>query len=298
MRLLLVLVLCNEQILPWKISSWEDHLEHVRTVLTILRDHKLYAKRSKCSFGQPEVEYLGHLVSAHGVQADPKKIPSMVDWPPPMTVRALRGFLGLTGYYRRFVKDYDKIARPLTQLLQKDAFHWSSEAEVAFQSLKAAMTTTPVLALPDFSKTFVVEADASGIGIGAVLIQEGRPLAYFSKALAPRTLGLSTYEKEMLAILHAVALWRPYLLGRHFQIRTDHQSLKHFLEQRLASPLQQKWLTKLLGYDYEIVYKQGKENVVADALSRLPESSLSHISGPVIESLEEIQAEVQQDPDL
>ncbi|KAK8934297.1 hypothetical protein KSP39_PZI014692 [Platanthera zijinensis] len=278
--------------------TWDDHLEHVRHVLTILRENQLFAKKSKCSFGQSQVEYLGHLVSARGVQADPRKIESMVSWPQPTTVRALRGFLGLTGYYRRFVKDYGKIARPLTQLLQKDAFQWSIEADEAFRALKQAMTTTPVLALPDFSKEFVVETDASGVGLGAVLMQEGRPLAYFSKALAPRTLGLSTYEKEMLAIIHAVEMWRPYLLGQHFQVRTGHQSLKHFLEQRLASPLQQKWLTKLMGYDYEIVYKQGRENVVADALSRLPESSLSHVSGPVVTTLDEIQAAVLQDPEL
>ncbi|KAK8950540.1 hypothetical protein KSP40_PGU007189 [Platanthera guangdongensis] len=160
------------------------------------------------------------------------------------------------------------------------------------------MTTTPVLALPDFTKEFVVETDASGVGIGAVLMQEGRPLAYFSKALAPRTLGLSTYEKEMLAILHAVMLWRPYLLGHHFKVRTDHQSLKHFLDQRLASPLQQKWLTKLLGYDYEIVYKQGKENLAADALSRLPEGTLFRLSVPLIESLDDIQREIAADPEL
>ncbi|KAK8919224.1 hypothetical protein KSP39_PZI021927 [Platanthera zijinensis] len=208
----------NEIFRPLLRRTWDDHLEHVRHVLTILRENQLFAKKSKCSFGQSQVEYLGHLVSARGVQADPQKIESMVSWPQPTTVRALRGFLGLTGYYRRFVKDYGKIARPLTQLLQKDAFQWSIEADEAFRALKQAMTTTPVLALPDFSKEFVVETDASGVGLGAVLMQEGRPLAYFSKALAPRTLGLSTYEKEMLAIIHAVEMWRPYLLGQHFQV--------------------------------------------------------------------------------
>ncbi|KAK8947224.1 hypothetical protein KSP39_PZI006735 [Platanthera zijinensis] len=278
--------------------SWEEHVEHVAQVLTILRQHQFYAKLSKCSFGQSEVEYLGHLVSAQGVRADPKKIESMVEWPRPTSVRALRGFLGLTGYYRRFVKDYGKLARPLTQLLHKESFTWHDEAERAFCTLKEAMTTTPVLALPDFTKEFVVETDASGVGIGAVLMQEGRPLAYFSKALAPRTLGLSTYEKEMLAILHAVTLWRPYLLGHHFKVRTDHQSLKHFLDQRLASPLQQKWLTKLLGYDYEIVYKQGKENLVADALSRLPDSTFFLLSVSLIESLDDIQREIASDPEL
>ncbi|KAK8939936.1 hypothetical protein KSP40_PGU005708 [Platanthera guangdongensis] len=183
-------------------ATWEDHLRHAAQVFSTLRQNKLYAKKSKCSFGQQEVEYLGHLVSAEGVKADPRKIESMLSWPRPLTIRALRGFLGLTGYYRRFVRDYGKIARPLTQLLQKDAFSWQDEAETAFQALKRAMTTTPVLALPDFTKEFVIETDASGVGMGAVLMQEGRPIAFYSKALAPRTLDLSVYEKEMLAVIH------------------------------------------------------------------------------------------------
>jgi hypothetical protein len=120
------------------------------------------------------------------------------------------------------------------------------------------MCTTPVLALPDFKKTFVLECDASGKGIGAVLMQEGRSVAFTNKQLSERHLGQSIYEKEMLAILHVVDLWHPYLLGQHFQIKTDHQSLKHFLEQRISSPEQQKWVTKLFGYDYEIIYKKGK----------------------------------------
>jgi hypothetical protein len=130
-----------------------------------------------------------------------------------------------------------------------------------------AMCTTPVLALPDFTKTFVLECDASGKGIGVVLMQEGRPLAFTNKQLSKRNLGKSICEKEMLAILHVVHLWHPYLLRKRFQIKTCHQSLKYYLEQHISSPEQQKWVTKLFGYDYEIIYKKGKENVVADALS-------------------------------
>ena len=130
------------------------------------------------------------------------------------------------------------------------------------------MCTTPVLALPDFTKTFVLECDASEKGINVVLMQEGRPLAFTSKQLSERNLGKSIYEKEMLAILHAVDLWHPYLLGKRFQIKTDHQNLKYFPEQHISSPEQKKWVTKLFGYDYEIIYKKGKDNVVADALSR------------------------------
>jgi hypothetical protein len=124
-----------------------------------------------------------------------------------------------------------------------------------------------LIALPDFTKTSVLECDASGKGIGVVLMQEGQPLAFASKQLSERNLGKPIYEKEMLAILHAIDLWHPYLLGKRFQIKTDHQSLKYFLEQCISSPEQQKWVTKLFGYDYEIIYKKGKDNVLADALS-------------------------------
>jgi hypothetical protein len=129
------------------------------------------------------------------------------------------------------------------------------------------MCTTLVLSLPDFTKTFVLECDASEKGIGAVLMQEGWPLAFTNKQLLERNLGKSIYEKEMLDILHVMDLWCPYLLGKHFQIKTDHQSLKYFLEQCLSSPKKQKWVTKIFGYDYEIIYKKGKDNVVDDALS-------------------------------
>jgi hypothetical protein len=138
----------------------------------------------------------------------------------------LRGFLGLTGYYRKFVKNYGKIASPLTTLLKKNSFTWTRATAQAFQTLKMAMCTTLVLALPDFTKTFVLECDASGKGIGVVLMQEGRPLAFTGKQLSERNLGKPIYEKEILAILHAIDLWCPYLLGKLFQIKIDHQSLK------------------------------------------------------------------------
>jgi hypothetical protein len=139
---------------------------------------------------------------------------AMIDYSCPKTLKSLRGFLGLTRYYRKFVKNYRKIATPLTTLLKKNSFTWTPAAAQAFQTLKTTMCTTPVLALPDFTKTFVLECDSSGKGIGTVLMQEGRPLAFTSKQLFERNLGKPIYEKEMLAILHAVELWRPYLLGK------------------------------------------------------------------------------------
>jgi hypothetical protein len=189
---------------------------------------------------------------------DPKNIKAMQDQPHPKTLKILRAFLGLTGYYRKFVKNYGKIAAPITAFLKKNSSTWTPTTAQDFQTLKMSMCTTPILAILDFTKAFVLECDASGKGIGVVLMQEGRPLTFTNKKLFERNLGKSTYEKEMLAILHAVDLWRPYLLGQHFQIKTYHQSLKYFLEQHISSSEQQKWVTKLFGYDYEIIYKKGK----------------------------------------
>jgi hypothetical protein len=210
---------------------------------------------------------LGHLVGKDGVRVDPKNIEAMQYWPHPKTLKILRGFLGLTGYYRKFVKNYGKIPAPLTALLNNNSFTWTPVVAQDFQTLKMVMCTTLVLALPDFTKTSVLECDSSGKGIGVVLMQEGRPLSFTNKQLSERNLGKSIYEKEMLAIMHVVDLWRPYLLGKCFQIKTGHQSLKYFMEQHISSPEQKKWVTKLFGYDYEIIYKKGKDNVVVDALS-------------------------------
>jgi hypothetical protein len=252
-------------------KSWEDHVQHVDKVLQLLKEQQLYAKPSKCFFRVKEVEYLGHIVSHEGVKVDPNKIKAMMDWSIPKTLKNLRGFLGLTGYYRKFVQNYGRIAAPLTTLTKKDVFSWTPEATKYFEQLKEVMCKAPILTTPDFTKTFIVECDASGNGIGVVLMQEGRPLAFESRPLKGRDLHKPIYEKEMMAILHALKKWRPYLIGRHFKVKTDHDSLKYFLEQRLSSEEQQKWVTKILGYDFEIVYKKGKQNVVADALSRKDE---------------------------
>ncbi|GJW99634.1 retrotransposon-related protein [Tanacetum coccineum] len=216
-----------------------------------------------------KVEYFGHIISGLGVSTDPHKIQAMVDWPVPTNLKQLKGFLGLTGYYRRFVKNYASISMSLIALLKKNAFGWNMEAQTAFEKLKSVMTQTPVLQLPDFNEVFIIETDASGIGIGVVLQQKGHPIAFLSKTLAPKHQVLSTYEKEFLAVIQALEKWRGYLLDRHFVIKTDHYSLKYLLDQRITTPAQMKWLPKLMGFDYEIVYKKGAENVVADALSRV-----------------------------
>ncbi|KAJ3701854.1 hypothetical protein LUZ61_005559 [Rhynchospora tenuis] len=249
-------------------QTLEEHCQHLSVALQLLLENQLFAKFSKCAFATTKVEYLGHLITAEGVSTDPAKVSAMTDWPVPQTIKQLRGFLGLTGYYRKFVRNYGMICKPLTELLKKDAFKWNNEAQLAFTTLKTAMATTPVLALPDFQKPFVIETDASQTGIGAVLLQEKRPLAFFSKGLCPKNQALSTYEKELLALVSAVTKWKHYLLGGTFIIRTDHISLKHLLEQRVNTAMQYKSLSKLLGLHYTIEYKKGAHNVVADALSR------------------------------
>jgi len=207
-------------------TSMDLHLQHLSQVLQLLCDHHLKVNKKKCSFGQDSIEYLGHVISRNGVSADPKKVEAMSKWPRPKDVTALRGFLGLTGYYRRFVRDYGKIAQPLTQLLKKEGFVWSNEAQHAFEALKTVVSQLSILGVPDFSKSFVVETDASSKGLGAVLLQEGRPLAFWSQALTERGQRKSVYERELMAIVQAVQKWKHYLMGTHFTIVTDQKSLK------------------------------------------------------------------------
>lgn len=230
---------------------------------------------------------------------DPSKVASILTWPAPKSVKGVRGFLGLTGYYRKFVKDYGKIARPLTALLKKEnqKFQWKDDEHKAFEALQHAMTTAPVLALPNFSKPFVIECDTSGLGIGAVLMQEGRPITYFSKGLTGKALSGSAYEKELMALVLAIQHWRPYLLGSKFIVKTDHRSLKHLLTQPVTSPAQQNWVAKLIGYEMEIEYKTGSSNRAADALSRR-DGELNALTIPRFAGWEELHKEVMADPKL
>jgi hypothetical protein len=181
---------------------------------------------------------LGHIVGKVGVQVDPKKIESMQDWPCPKAIKILCVFLGLTWYYRKFVQNYGKIVVPLISLLKNNSFTWTPIVDQAFQALKESMCTTLVLALPDFTKTFVLECDVFGRGIGAVLMQEGKPLSFTIKQFSDLHLGQSIYEKEMLVILHAVDLWNPYLLGKCFQIKKIIKASSIFWSNNL--PLQSK----------------------------------------------------------
>ena len=167
----------------------------------------IYVKTSKCFFGVQEVEYPSHIVSQEGVKVDPNKIKAIKEWKVPTTINHLQGFMGLTGYYQKFVKNSGKITTPLTTLLKKDAFSWTPEATKAFEHLKEEMFLASFLAMPDFTKTFIVESDASGNGIGVVLTQEGRLIACESPPIKGKYMQKDIYEKEMLAILHALKKW-------------------------------------------------------------------------------------------
>jgi hypothetical protein len=281
-------------------KNWESHLQHLEEVLSLLSANTLVANKKKCYFGQKSVEYLGHLITEEGVSVDPSKVVSVHQWPQPKNVKGVRGFLGLTGYYRKFIRDYGKIAKPLTELTKKDNFKWGIEAQQAFDMLKKKLTTAPVLALPDFTQAFVIECDASGGGVGAILMQNKKPIAYFSKALGVKNLAKSAYEKELMAVVLSIQHWRPYLLGRKFTVSTDQKSLKQLLQQKIVTADQQNWVAKLLGYDFDIVYKQGKLNRGADALSRINEGAEMCAINSYLKwtQEEQVQAENQKDNKL
>ena len=259
----------------------EEHLKHLCLVLKTLKEHKLYAKLKKCELVRQKVEYTGHYISAEGITVDPRKISTIKDWPAPINVSEVRSFLGLASYYRKFVPGFSAVATPLTSLLHKDKhFQWTPSEQEAFNSLKERLITAPVLLLPDPNKSFTITTDASDFAIGAVLTQDQgkgeQPVAYESRKLSPAEQNYPIHEKELLAIVHAIRLWRMYLEGRRFTVITDHASLEYIKTQNNLSRRQARWLETLQANDFEVKYKPGKTNVVADALSR--QSHLSAIT--------------------
>jgi hypothetical protein len=243
----------------------KDHKEHLRIVLTRLRDHKLYAKFSKCKFWLKKVPFLSHILSENRVSVDPSKVQEVMDWKTLTTVSEVRSLLGLASYYHRFIPDFSKIVKPMTSLLQKDhKFMWTEECETAFHTLRKLLTTAPVLAQPDIEKPFDVFCDASKIGLGYVLMQEGRDIAYASCQLRKHEINYPTHDLEFAAVVHALKIWRHYLLGNVCNIFTDHKSLK----QPELNMRQRRWLELIKDYNLNVQYHPGKANVVADALSR------------------------------
>nr|GFA00562.1 putative reverse transcriptase domain-containing protein [Tanacetum cinerariifolium] len=247
----------------------EEHANHLRIILELLRKEKLYAKFSKCDFWIRTVQFLGHLIDSQGLHVDPAKIEAVKNWASPTTPTEIRQFLGLTGYYRRFIKDFSKIAKSLTILTQKDKkFVWGKDQEMAFQILRQKLRKALILALPEGNNDFVVYCDASIQGLGAVLIQREKVIAYACRQLKPHEENYTTHDLELGAVVFALKIWRHYLYGTKCIMFTDHKSLQRVLNQIELDMRQRRWLELLADYDYEIRYHPGKVNVVADALSR------------------------------
>ena len=250
-------------------QSQQDHEQHLKLILELLAREKLYAKFSKCEFWLREVQFLGHVVNDKGIQVDPSKVQAVKQWETPKTPTEIRQFLGLAGYYRRFIKNFSKIALPLTTLTQKDKqFVWSSQQEEAFQLLKQKLCNAPILTLPEGTEDFVVYCDASHQGLGCVLMQRDKVIAYASRQLKVHEKNYTTHDLELGAVVFALKIWRHYLYGTKCTIYTDHKSLQHILDQKMLNMRQRRWVELLNDYDCEIRYHPGKANVVADALSR------------------------------
>ena len=276
-----------------------DHLLHLENAFRTLVACQFSLKISKCTFAQQQLEYLAHIVTALGVKPVPEKVQAIQTWPNPRSPRALRGFLGLAGFYRRFIKGYAILASPLTKLLSQGQFQWLPEVTEAFQKLKDAITEALVLALPDFKAPFVVETDTSNTGMGAVLSQGGHPIAFFSKQFCPRMANTSTYVRELAAITAAVKQWWQYLLGHGFTILMDHRSLRELMSQAIQTPEQHHFLVRLLGFDYAIQYHSGQSNTVADALLRVNEdnqASLYMLTMPQLVFMEDLRKELTHTP--
>ncbi|XP_074305595.1 uncharacterized protein LOC141640813 [Silene latifolia] len=244
-------------------KNQEEHREHLRIVLETLRGNKIYAKLKKCDFWLDKVVFLGHVISKEGVQVDPQKVEAITNWPRPKNVTEIRSFLGLAGYYRRFVADFSKIAQPLTNLIKKNTkFEWSDKCEKSFSELKGRLTSAPMLNLPNGTDGFELFSDASKQGLGCVLMQNGKVIAYASRQLRPHEQNYLTHDLELAAVVFALKIWRHYLYGVSCLMYTDlffqgshnHKSLKYIFTQKEINMRQRRWLEFLKDYDLDIQY--------------------------------------------
>ncbi|CAA7029166.1 unnamed protein product [Microthlaspi erraticum] len=249
-------------------SSLSDHLTHLRDVLLVLRREKLFGAIQKCAFGETQVLFPGYIVSKNGLSIDPAKVEAIRSWPTPRTVTDVRSFHGLASFYRRFVHHFSSLMAPLTDCIKTTQFTWTPAAEAAFQTIKTKLTTAPVLILPNFDTAFELHCDASKSGIGAVLSQEGKPVAFFSEKIAGSRSRYSTYDVELYAVGQAIKHWRHYLFHREFVLYTDHDALKHMGSQDKVSSRHASWFAYLQQFTFVIKHKAGTLNKVADALSR------------------------------
>ncbi|GBM26303.1 Retrovirus-related Pol polyprotein from transposon 297 [Araneus ventricosus] len=254
--------------------TFEEHLSNLRKVFQRLQNANLKLSPKKCRFFQKEVTYLGHVISAEGVKTDPGKIKAVVDWPRPETIHDLRSFLGLCTYYRRFVKNFSTIARPLHKLTEtKSNFNWTEECEKSFNSLKQALTSSPILIYPRTDKDFILDTDASNEGIGAVLSQnignEERVIAYFSKSLGKPERNYCVTRKELLAFVKSIEHFHHYLYGQKFLLRSDHASLRWLLNFKEPEGQIARCIQRLQEYDFEIQHRKETSHGNADALSRI-----------------------------
>jgi len=283
-------------------ETQEEHLEHVRLVLETLRKEKLYAAPSKCEFGRTTIKFLGHTLTPHGITPEDTKMDLIKNWPKPTTVSDLRSFLGLANYYRTFVKHFAHKAAPLNELVKKGSTcTWGSKEQQAFDALKEALTSHPIIRPPNPKAPFNVHTDASDIAIGATLMQHDEVtgkeyvVAYDSRKLSDTEKKWAAHEREQLAVVHALTTWRHHLHGRKFLLITDSACVKSLPTQPNLTQRQSRWVTKLADFDFDIQHRAGPQNVVPDALSRHPCHRQDNLSSMTTVHTSEIQAQSLRD---
>ena len=283
-------------------KSFGEHLDNLRKVFDRLREAGLTLKPSKCVFFQTEVNYLGHVISRNGISTDPAKISQVEKWPAPQSVKEVQQFLGLASYYRRFVRDFASVARPLHRLTEKTAkFEWTTECDDAFRTLRRKLCSAPILAFPNFHNRFILDTDASNSGIGGVLSQlddggNERVVAYASRSLSKAERRYCVTRRELLAVVTFTQHFRPYLLGREFLLRTDHGSLTWMQSFKEPEGQLARWLEKLQEYQFSIVHRQGRKHSNADALSRIPCTQCGRESHVTTESVRLVESEPASSP--
>lgn len=246
--------------------SMTDHVRHLSEVLEVLRRDKFFATLKKCEFGSLTVHFLGYIVSSQGLAVDPSKISAIQSWPTPTTITEVRCFHELASFYRHFVSQFSSLMSPITDCIRDGQFTWTPDAARAFDIIKEKLCSAPVLALPDF--VFELHCDASKTGIGAMLSQRGRPIAFFSEKLAGARSRYSTYDVKFYAIVQAIKHWRHYLFHKEFVLYTDHDAFKHLSSQGKDSSRHASWIAYLQQFTFVIKHTFGASNRVADALSR------------------------------